>query len=79
MKRKYYKRCLYQYAYRFAPTGAIQPRREFEFKRRYKIKKIEDVHCVALGAELYSPWYFGYWDARVVAEKINPCIFISTK
>ena len=24
VKRKYYKRCLNQYAWRFAPTGAMQ-------------------------------------------------------
>lgn len=25
IKRKYYKRCLNQHAWRFAPTGALQP------------------------------------------------------
>lgn len=28
-KRKYYKRCMYMDAFRFAPTGAIQPRERF--------------------------------------------------
>jgi len=34
-KRKFYKKCLYMFAFRFAPTGAIQPV-ETKFRRQKK-------------------------------------------
>lgn len=37
-KRRYYKRSLTQDAYIFAPTGAVQPRRNHFWKRVFKSK-----------------------------------------
>lgn len=34
-KRKFYKKCFHMFAFRFAPTGAIQPV-EAKFRRRNK-------------------------------------------
>ena len=69
IKRKYYKRCLNQYAWRFAPTGALQPGDKFLLKRGFYISgKDEPEQMIFWSGDLPAPSYF---TSRIVTEPLE--------